>query len=248
MLAATTPRPFARFRLALAWLTMGVLTLAGLTGCGVTTLSSVATNDNMVDEPRLLGRWVGRNDRTTPVVWRISSKGRGVMAVVPEAGPDAAPGEALPPAFEARLADLGVVRILEFRANETEDEALRDRLGALYVRAFLPYRLRFGADGAPTLEALDPRWLEESLAADPGLIAAARAEPGDRYIITADPAATRAFFVRIGASDKAFASPITLAPYTPRPGGPPAGAAQTSPPREATPTPEPAPAPSPKQP
>jgi hypothetical protein len=171
-----------------------LLAVAGIVGCGVGSVAPVVTDNDIVDDSRLVGTWKG--DKESAV---FTSTGRGTFDLLytDEAGKI---GQ-----FHARLGQLGSHRVVDIQPREASPET-SDIYKNLSLRAHGLLVLDSLTD-AVQFRLLEPDSIKALLKRNPQAVAHTLVEEG--VLVTASSSETRRFFSDV-VQRKGFLSEATL--------------------------------------
>jgi len=177
---------------ALAWV---LLMTALLSGC-VISINPLYTEETIVFDPQLLGRWDAGGDET----WHFEADNPRSYTVTVRDGDERG-------VLIAHLVQLGEFRFLDLYPEEPDCD-FPDIYLAQLIPAHMFFRVDEIGDDQLVINSVDLDWLVEYLDTHPGEIGYTMVD--DRPLLTAGTAELQAFFERLAANDEAFDDPDTM--------------------------------------
>ena len=186
-------RRFVMKRLAAAFALLALMIAAGC----VQSLHPLYTDADIVFEPALLGTWDGDGSGSS---WEFAQAGGNAYTLVftDENG--------VTGAFDAHLADINGRLFLDFFPQEPEIDA--NDFYMLHIMPVHTFALVELSEDELKMSVIDPNWLDELLAEDPGAI---KHEIVMEFLVfTASTEELKAFVTRCADTEGAFSDPMNL--------------------------------------
>ena len=177
-------------------LTCTLLALAIAAGC-IPSLHPLYTDKDLVFEPALLGTWDGDGSGSS---WQFAQAGENAYTLVFTDDSGRTGG------FDAHLASINGRLFLDFFPQEPEIDA--NEFYMLHIMPVHTFALVELSEEELKLSVIDPNWLDELLAEEPGAVK--HEIVMDFPVFTASTEELQAFVTRCADTEGAFSDPMNL--------------------------------------